>query len=127
MKNVKEFREYILNVKDEKLQMLLYKIHAAEGASYIDHILSPQMDKELRKSLAEIVGLSEEDRKELIQVADKYVKEVQSEIKDKKPFALPFKKKKKILAKILLGTAAATIVGTGVYLLIKNSKDSDEE
>lgn len=127
MKSVEEFREYFKNAKDEELQKLLYQIHATEGAAYIDHILSPQIDRELGKSLAKIAGLSEEDRKELIQVADKYAKEVQSEIKDQRPFALPFKKKKKILAKLLFGTTAAAIIGGGAYLLSKILKNSDEE
>ncbi len=127
MRDVEEFRKYFINAKSEDIQILLHKIHAAQGAAYADHNLSPQIDRGLRKSLAEIAGLSEKDKEELIQIADKYTKETYSEAKDKRPYAVPIKKKKNILAKLLIGATATSVIGGGICLLIKALKNNDEE
>ena len=124
MKTIEEFRKYFIDVKPKELETLLNTIYTAQGAAYADHNLSPQIDAELRNYMANIAGLSEEDRKKLIDIADEYSKELQSEAKDKRPYAVPIKKKKSILLKLLFGTAV--ISGT-VYILKKILKNGDEE
>jgi len=124
MKDVEEFRKYFIEATPKELETLLNTIYTAQGAAYSDHNLSPQIDIELRKYMVDIAGLSEEDREKLINVANGYSKELQSEAKDKKPFAVPIKKKKSILIKLLFGTA---VVGGSVYVLKKILKNDNEE
>ena len=122
MRKTEEIRELFVASTKKDMEEFRDKVIFAVVAANSDHILSRELDTELRKMCQKIIGIDEKDEEKLRKLAEEYGKKINEIAKDKKPFSVPIKEKKNTLKYILGGSAIVATLITSI-VVIKNKSD----
>jgi isocitrate dehydrogenase kinase/phosphatase len=121
MRKTEEIREFFVALTKKDMEEFRDKVIFAVVAANSDHILSRELDTELRKMCQKIIGIDEKDEEKLRKLAEEYGKKINEIAKDKKPFSVPIKEKKNTLKYILGGSAIVATLITSI-VVIKNKR-----